>query len=280
MARTTAPSLWLPGFNPDTPESPTPQPLGEHVASTGASEPGEPVETTLVTTDATDVELAPAPARANWRVASATTEIAGRALWPPLRRSDVAGLNGPITKFEANIAAIEMLRWIEADDRRATAAERLVMLRYTGWGGVPASFNFEAEDKGWADRSRRLQALLTAEDHGSARASVNNSHYTGIHVIEGDVAGGGAIRLQWRADPGTRGRHRPLHRRDAASDCRAQHDDGHRDRPDLRPPAEGALCTRRCGRSHCPVGQWRTSLQGDVCTIPWSRAPWACRAHL
>ncbi|MDP3326411.1 MAG: DEAD/DEAH box helicase, partial [Hydrogenophaga sp.] len=46
------------------------------------------------------------------------------------------------------------------------------------------SFNLEAEDAAWAKRARQLNALLTPDEYESARASVNNSHYTEVHVIE------------------------------------------------------------------------------------------------
>jgi hypothetical protein len=185
MARITAPSLWLPGFDPDTPEPPAPSSLTEGVSSTATCEPAGLVESALVasTLDA-GPEQAPANVRANWRVVAATSEATGRVVWPPLTRSDLNGLTGAVAKFEANLAAIDTLRQIEAEERPATATERKIMLRYTGWGGLPASFNLEAEDRSWADRSRRLQALLATEDYESARASVNNSHYTEVHVIE------------------------------------------------------------------------------------------------
>ena len=185
MARTTAPSLWLPGFDPDTPESPAPLTLTADGSSTTAGQVVELVEATPVASSSdADPEQGPTKVRANWRVVTPTTEAVARADWPLLTRSDLNGLTGAVAKFEANLAAIDTLRQIEAESRSATASERQVMLRYTGWGGLPASFNLEAEDKGWAKRSRHLQALLTAEDYDSARASVNNSHYTEIHVIE------------------------------------------------------------------------------------------------
>ncbi|MDO8774073.1 MAG: hypothetical protein Q7K57_36240, partial [Burkholderiaceae bacterium] len=49
---------------------------------------------------------------------------------------------------------------------------------------MPASFNLEAEDAAWAKRARQLSVLLTPDEYESARASVNNSHYTEVHVIE------------------------------------------------------------------------------------------------
>ncbi|MBL8451930.1 MAG: Eco57I restriction-modification methylase domain-containing protein, partial [Zoogloea sp.] len=99
-------------------------------------------------------------------------------------RADIDDLGGAVAKFEANLAAIDQLRQIEAENRPASAEERQVLLRYTGWGGLPASFNLETEDRAWAERARRLQAMIGAEDYESARASINNSHYTEIRVIE------------------------------------------------------------------------------------------------
>jgi len=177
--------MWLPGFDPDTPEPPAPLSLTANASSTTTGQAAEPVETALVAgTGDADPEQSPANVRANWRVVAATSETAGRVVWPLLTRSDLNGLTGAVAKFEANLAAIDTLRQIEASERSATTAERQIMLRYTGWGGLPASFNLEAEDRSWAERAQRLQAQLCAEDYDSARASVNNSHYTAVHVIE------------------------------------------------------------------------------------------------
>ncbi|MDP3653785.1 MAG: DEAD/DEAH box helicase family protein [Rhodoferax sp.] len=185
MARTTAPSLWLPGFDPDTPESPALSSSTEHVSSPTTCEPVGLVEVSPAKSvrDA-DSEQAAANVRANWRVVATAPEAASRVVWPLLTRSDLDGLTGAVAKFEANLAAIDTLRQIEAEERVATATERQILLRYTGWGGLPATFNLEAEDGSWAERARRLQTLLAAEDYESARASVNNSHYTEVHVIK------------------------------------------------------------------------------------------------
>jgi len=96
-------------------------------------------------------------------------------VWPSLGRADLKDLGGPVAKFEANLAAIDQLRQIEAENRPASAEERRALLRYTGWGGLPASFNLETEDRAWAERARRLQAMLGAEDYESARASVKTA---------------------------------------------------------------------------------------------------------
>lgn len=176
MARFTAPSLWLPGFDPVLPESPAlvipPEPTGPELASSALEIPIEEPATE------------PAHQHANWRVVTGTEEPVVRNLWPPLTRSDLHDLGGRVSKFEANLAAINVLRQIEDGNRAATSDERRTLLRYTGWGGLPASFNVEAKDGPWADRALQLKTLLNPARYESARASVNNSHYTEVHVIE------------------------------------------------------------------------------------------------
>ncbi|MDR3367709.1 Eco57I restriction-modification methylase domain-containing protein [Rhodoferax sp.] len=176
MVRITAPSLWLPGFSPEPSESPA---LLIEI---------EPADSDPVSTDANDFsgELATEPARqrSNWRVVTGAAETATRNLWSQLTRAELRNLGGSVTKFEANLAAIKVLHQIETEQRPATPDERSTMLRYTGWGGLPVSFNLEAEEAAWAKRARQLSVLLTPNEYESARASVNNSHYTEVHVIE------------------------------------------------------------------------------------------------
>ncbi|MES2356608.1 MAG: DEAD/DEAH box helicase [Pseudomonadota bacterium] len=104
--------------------------------------------------------------------------------WPTLTDEMLDAFGGPVWKYEANIAAIKLLREIEAAQRSPSMEERLVLQHYTGWGGIPASFNQESRDAGWMERARQLQAMLTDAEYESARASVNNSHYTEIPIIE------------------------------------------------------------------------------------------------
>ncbi len=183
MARPTAPSLWLPGFDPAAPTLP---PQAELVCPSLSRESDHPAELEHVDSvrDTAEPEQPLAAVRANWRAVTAASAAVPRALWSRLHRADLDHLTGAAAKFEANLAAITTLRRIEGEDRPADAEERQVLLRYTGWGGLPASFNLEAADSAWAERARRLQELLPAEDYESARASVNNSHYTEVHVIE------------------------------------------------------------------------------------------------
>ncbi|EWS56831.1 DEAD/DEAH box helicase family protein [Methylibium sp. T29] len=101
-----------------------------------------------------------------------------------MRQADLDKLGGAVAKFDANVDAIATLRHVECHDRAPFTAERSRLVRYTGWGGLPASFNREGDDKAWARRAEQLRGLLSDDEYESARASVNNSHYTPIHVIE------------------------------------------------------------------------------------------------
>ena len=178
--RSTAPSLWLPGFNPDEPEPPTLPELATVIVVPTI----EPVTTESI--EVAEVEP-PGPAviaRASWRTSSQIVETAPRLPWPRLTRAARLYPVGTVAKFEANLAAIDTLHRIENENRAASAEERQALQRYTGWGGLPRSFNLDTDEPAWAERARHLQDLLPAEDYASARASVNNSHYTEIHVIE------------------------------------------------------------------------------------------------
>lgn len=89
-ARTTAPSLWLPGFDPDSPEIPEPPsaadpfsaaPVQEAIA---ASEPSTATEPTA--------ERPPAEPRTSWRVIAGAKSGDIRCLWPMLGREQLRGL--------------------------------------------------------------------------------------------------------------------------------------------------------------------------------------------
>jgi N12 class adenine-specific DNA methylase len=188
MARTSAarPSTdWLPGFDPESTESTDPSGWADlfNPAATQTLR-GLSVDNTTAVDAESQLDTA-APARASWRVAqTGAITPSTPAFWPPVKRSHLDGLHGAATKFDCNVAAIELLQRLEDEGRPATTDERGTLLRFTGWGGIPAAFNLEGQDVAWNERARRLAALLSPEDHASARASVNNSHYTEIHVIE------------------------------------------------------------------------------------------------
>ncbi|HQU79828.1 MAG TPA: hypothetical protein PLU47_10195 [Azonexus sp.] len=187
--RSTAPSLWLPGFDPDEPSPsalPGPLPLPAPAAITVVEAAPVLVEVapSSVSEQISPIEPETVIARPNWRTTRQIVEAAPRIQWPRLTSEGRLYPVGAVEKFEANLAAIGAVCRLESGNRAPDPEERQALQRYTGWGGLPASFNLDTDDAGWAERARQLQDLLSAEDYESARASVNNSHYTEIHVIE------------------------------------------------------------------------------------------------
>jgi hypothetical protein len=161
-------TLCLPGFDTEAPAYPDLfAEAAQPAATTGETQPEETSEVSKA-----------------WRPALPASAIATVvAEWPTWDDTALGQLDGQVTKFEANTAAIAALRAIEDVARTPTASERTTLLRYTGWGGIPASFNEDGRDPAWVQRACRLRQLLSDDDHDSAKASVNNSHYTDPLVI-------------------------------------------------------------------------------------------------
>lgn len=93
------------------------------------------------------------------------------------------GAGGQKTKYQNNVAAIRLLKDLEAQGRSATPEEQEILSRYVGWGGIPQAFD-EANEK-WASEYAELKTLLTPEEYASARGSTLNAHFTSPTVIEG-----------------------------------------------------------------------------------------------
>ncbi len=95
---------------------------------------------------------------------------------------DALGAGGKKAKYGYNIAAIRLLKTLEAEDRFATLEEQETLSRYVGWGGVPQAFDEQNEQ--WTDEYTELKNLLTDEEYTAARASTLNAHYTSPVVIK------------------------------------------------------------------------------------------------
>lgn len=81
-----------------------------------------------------------------------------------------------------NIEAIKTLKQIEKEERLATSEEQEILSKYKGWGGVPQVF--DENNKNFEKEYSLLKEILSEEEYKSARASVNNAHYTDLNVIE------------------------------------------------------------------------------------------------
>ena len=94
---------------------------------------------------------------------------------------DHLGEGGPKAKYQANVAAIKLLKYLEETTGQATPEQQEVLSRYVGWGGVAEAF--DPDKPAWAAEYAELKELLTPEEYTAARASTLNAHYTSPTVI-------------------------------------------------------------------------------------------------
>jgi N12 class adenine-specific DNA methylase len=101
--------------------------------------------------------------------------------------ADRVGQGSLREKYRNNIAAIKTLQQIESENRPVSAEEKAVLVKYTGWGGLPQVFN-PLEGTDWQTERAELTGLLTPKEYESARATTLNAHYTAPVVIRGMYA--------------------------------------------------------------------------------------------
>ena len=92
-------------------------------------------------------------------------------------QDDALGVGTPVQRYTNNVAAIRLLKQLEAEERLATPEEQEVLSQYVGWGGLSHWFD---------DRHPKyleLKSLLTEEEYTAARASTLTAFYTPPVVI-------------------------------------------------------------------------------------------------
>ena len=94
---------------------------------------------------------------------------------------DHLGEGGPKAKYQANVAAIKLLKHLEETTGQPTPEQQEVLSRYVGWGGLTDAF--DPDKSAWAAEFSELKELLTPEEYAAARASTLNAHYTSPTVI-------------------------------------------------------------------------------------------------
>ena len=94
---------------------------------------------------------------------------------------DHLGEGGPKAKFQANVEAIKLLKYLEETTEQATPEQQKILSRYVGWGGLADAFDPDKES--WSKEYAQLKELLTPEEYAAARGSTLNAHYTSPTVI-------------------------------------------------------------------------------------------------
>ena len=95
---------------------------------------------------------------------------------------DHLGEGGPKAKFQANVEAIKLLKYLEETTGQATPEQQKILSRYVGWGGLADAFDPDKES--WSKEYAQLKELLTPEEYAAARGSTLNAHYTSPTVIK------------------------------------------------------------------------------------------------
>lgn len=75
------------------------------------------------------------------------------------------------------------------DGRPATAAEKALLTKFTGWGaseianGIFPNQYGQYKDSSWRELGERLKAALTEEEYAQARRTTQYAHYTSEPII-------------------------------------------------------------------------------------------------
>ncbi|MBA3268271.1 MAG: class I SAM-dependent methyltransferase, partial [Acidimicrobiia bacterium] len=89
---------------------------------------------------------------------------------------------GPRAKARANLAALDVLRALDAEDRPARADEQAVLARWSGWGSLPGVF--DDGDARWADVRSQLRDRLDDGAWDAARRTTLNAHYSPAAAVD------------------------------------------------------------------------------------------------
>ena len=96
---------------------------------------------------------------------------------------DPIGSGGKVSKFDANLEAIRILKMLDDEKRFATPDEQSKLVLYTGWGGLSEVFKNDL-DGAWLSRQNKLKEYLTEQEYLSVSRSTINAHYTSPEIIK------------------------------------------------------------------------------------------------
>lgn len=138
--------------------------------STGT--PVQPTEQTVTQSEQTDIEPS------QWRNTHNFHARGGERLSP----------TAPKARYEANLAAIRLLKQLQDEGKQATAQEKDILAQYSGWGGLGEFFKGEPGTTYYSQQGEQspyqvLQSLLTDEELQAAQLSRNSAYYTPESVI-------------------------------------------------------------------------------------------------
>jgi len=94
------------------------------------------------------------------------------------------GSGGLHEKARANIAAIRLIKTLDAQEREATDEEKATLVRYAGWGALAQVFERPSRTREeWRPVAAEVRELLTEAEYQSAQATTPNAHFTSPLVV-------------------------------------------------------------------------------------------------
>lgn len=91
---------------------------------------------------------------------------------------DYIGEGSPSERFQNNVEAIKLLKYLEETTGQATPEQQEVLSRYVGWGGLADCFDERSS------KYAELKSLLSDEEYAAARESTLTAFYTPPIVIK------------------------------------------------------------------------------------------------
>ncbi|MCE5310432.1 MAG: zeta toxin family protein [Acidobacteriales bacterium] len=92
---------------------------------------------------------------------------------------------GAVTRIRNNVAAIDLLRTLEREDRNATAEEKAVLAKFVGWGGLPQVFDEEnARKVEQGEAETRRETARRYESYGAQYENLRASYREQADAID------------------------------------------------------------------------------------------------
>lgn len=85
----------------------------------------------------------------------------------------------PKARFDANVAAIRLMRELTESGKKATAKDKAILTQYSGWGGLGTYFNNR-----WSPEYKTIHELFDADELHDAENSINTAYYTPTYIID------------------------------------------------------------------------------------------------
>ena len=95
------------------------------------------------------------------------------ATFRPSGQQDLAP-SGEKSRIAANLAALELLRTVQAEQRPATADEQRVLARWGGWGAQGVAQVLDENRVEFEPERTRLRELLSPQEYAAARLTTIN----------------------------------------------------------------------------------------------------------